>query len=1247
MKKRQIILTLTLVLSFTRSFSQIEKNKPYYFKDFPLPPTTSTFQRYGATQNAEFTGANSPLIPLYILEEGDIKIPLNLNYVSGNGIKVRDEASSVGLGWNIPLPTITQYVSGGFDDFSQFNKLKFDFLYDSTPPFLRNNFEVCENSTVPSQYLNQLGFDKYTYFKSMKAMLPISGYFKNYNYGFTEYDTAPDIFICNLFGERIEFITSNFTTHLYPFNPSFAPTFQSINKKGYKIEYNTTDLFIITNPAGIKYYFSKAEEFGNASQSSNGQAVIISVQGRNYVVTKIVDKNNRTLNLNYKEILEPGYISPYAQHLNLTLASSNTTHTDGYFPPNSYYAGDCKPTSGYSDEYNGEFNGPNSSIAPYTSSQTVGDYFIPGGFHMGYYTKNLLLINEVTGDFGKISFEYSGREDWSKSNKLDKILVQNNVTQTTKKISFNYSYFTSQSSKTVRSEAGALNIPSTNFPITDAQRYSKRLKLNSIIMNDTEEYLFKYNSVQLPDKDSFAVDYWGYFNGNVANQTMFPNPTDFDFSQNGGTNVPLNNKNNNFKKANLDYAKAGILEKITYPTKGYAKFDYELNSADNLFVNEYPSSITTGNGVRLKKQVNYDKNDVVVNQTVFEYEGGKSHNPLDLFKKTTTKLLSGINGSYNSFTTYNFTTLTLLAVSDNTSSPLSTGNMVAYSTVTKKEVDNNNVSKGRIVTNYYNNVETEYQFKDDKVPVYFPKIKSKDLPDNGLVKKIQVFDSSNILLKEIENEYANSLSNLYYGSSLILYHSTAYTNACVIASSCSNNGVYQPQLVNNAVTAFSFYPIFSKQTLLNSTKTTDFLNNKPLLTKVDFVYNNYNLPQQKYTFTPTSDYINEGYGYSSSIDRFSQANILSEQAGVTISKNGTQILNRSFKYDNVNHFNPTSMTTYTLNDPNINTPPDAIFDRYNAKGEILQYTTKEGGPVTVIWGYKQTQPIAKIEGGSYSEVMQAYGLDPNDNNSYLQLDIVKKSDLDINELTESELIDELDIFRKKTEFKDFKITAYTYDPLIGVKTITTPSGFREIYKYDFANRLERVLDKDNNIIKENLYNFAPTTYYSSATSQTFIRNNCGSNAIGGSYTYIIPEGQYTSIISQADADQKAQNDINSNGQTAANTNGTCTTLNCSVTKGSGISQFNYGSIGLANSTSFRIQMGFVYQNNLTWSSGVVIGKINGNCIPSGTRTSSTYSNGVWFFTVDTNGNITAQITSASPSLVNNMDISLDFTFSIN
>lgn len=71
-------------------------------------------------------------------------------------------------------------------------------------------------------------------------------------------------------------------------------------------------------------------------------------------------------------------------------------------------------------------------------------------------------------------------------------------------------------------------------------------------------------------------------------------------------------------------------------------------------------------------------------------------------------------------------------------------------------------------------------------------------------------------------------------------------------------------------------------------------------------------------------------------------------------------------------------------------------------------------------------------------------------------------------------------------------------------------------------------------------NPAASTYYNSATSANFIRNNCGTGSTGSTVTYNVPANQYNSNVSQADADSKATADLNANGQNYANTNGTCT-----------------------------------------------------------------------------------------------------------
>lgn len=73
-------------------------------------------------------------------------------------------------------------------------------------------------------------------------------------------------------------------------------------------------------------------------------------------------------------------------------------------------------------------------------------------------------------------------------------------------------------------------------------------------------------------------------------------------------------------------------------------------------------------------------------------------------------------------------------------------------------------------------------------------------------------------------------------------------------------------------------------------------------------------------------------------------------------------------------------------------------------------------------------------------------------------------------------------------------------------------------------------------------------FRNTAQSGTFTRNNCGSGYVGGSVTYTVGAGAYTSTISQADADQQAINDVNANGQNYANANGSCTQVqNVTVT----------------------------------------------------------------------------------------------------
>lgn len=137
------------------------------------------------------------------------------------------------------------------------------------------------------------------------------------------------------------------------------------------------------------------------------------------------------------------------------------------------------------------------------------------------------------------------------------------------------------------------------------------------------------------------------------------------------------------------------------------------------------------------------------------------------------------------------------------------------------------------------------------------------------------------------------------------------------------------------------------------------------------------------------------------------------------------------------------------------------YNQYDAKGNLLQFTTKGNAPTAIIWGYNGTLPIARIEGATYQEVQS------------LAADIIARSNADIDMATEKALMTALDTFRNQAALKNYSITTYTYDPLIGVTSVTPSTGVREFYLYDGAGRLQSVVDANNNILKEMKYNYKP------------------------------------------------------------------------------------------------------------------------------------------------------------------------------
>ena len=99
-------------------------------------------------------------------------------------------------------------------------------------------------------------------------------------------------------------------------------------------------------------------------------------------------------------------------------------------------------------------------------------------------------------------------------------------------------------------------------------------------------------------------------------------------------------------------------------------------------------------------------------------------------------------------------------------------------------------------------------------------------------------------------------------------------------------------------------------------------------------------------------------------------------------------------------------------------------------------------------------PVAKIENATFSEVATALGM-------------TEAALMDFDESS----ISTLDALRSHPDMVNTMITTYTYEPLVGIKTITDPRGNTMTYHYDEFNRLEFVKDKDGNLVSENKYNY--------------------------------------------------------------------------------------------------------------------------------------------------------------------------------
>lgn len=146
-----------------------------------------------------------------------------------------------------------------------------------------------------------------------------------------------------------------------------------------------------------------------------------------------------------------------------------------------------------------------------------------------------------------------------------------------------------------------------------------------------------------------------------------------------------------------------------------------------------------------------------------------------------------------------------------------------------------------------------------------------------------------------------------------------------------------------------------------------------------------------------------------------------------------------------------------------NPEPRIEFHKYDDIGNPLEFSKTDGTRIMFVWGYNDSQPIAKIIGHSYDAISPSLLSAINSAKS--------ASDNDSDITTENFLKTKLDDIRNHPDMIDAQITTLTYDPLIGITSVTDSKGYSMTYHYDEFNRLKYVKDQDGNILSENQYNY--------------------------------------------------------------------------------------------------------------------------------------------------------------------------------
>ncbi len=548
---KKLLIALTCALPFVLDAQEM-----------PSPNQAGLVKLQNVPVNA-YNGVASVSVPLYTIDAGGGQIPISLQYNTG-GIRVSEEASTVGLGWNlIAGGSITRVMRGEPDEMSAWstslNNLE-----------LKRNINWARDGEKDLFYYSYPGGGgKFIFGDSFTTQC-------DSNYALDlQCDQASDYGNC--MSERRRYL--NDLPCRYGTLTSYD--FKTLPYQDIKIEFTYTDRdessFVITDAQGVQYVYGEVE---------------------------LVTSNTRNVNTTFKVKEQRIYISTW--HLTEIKYPNLPASRNVIFNYQSVTAQELNYSYLQRYQYvehplinNGNPIFVKKNMATYESKRDFSEKYL-----------NSIFVKNGSNNVTRVYFDHTTREDRATSLRLEKIRVLNHLSQEVNRIDLNQGYFNSLNSYY---QGGKL------ASCADDEE-CKRLKLLSVDINGQMIRAFDYTNdkstngsygadmFELPPKNSVYYDHRGYFNGDSDQGSVNFVYSEIPYVQNmcgEGSAAPYCETMQGIDRSYRPYAWACALSKISYPTGAYTEITYGLNVENG--------------GARVDKMENFNENDVSISGTEYDY----------------------------------------------------------------------------------------------------------------------------------------------------------------------------------------------------------------------------------------------------------------------------------------------------------------------------------------------------------------------------------------------------------------------------------------------------------------------------------------------------------------------------------------------------------------------------------------------------------------------------------------------------